>query len=84
MKKKLVVAVVAPGFRPREDVLNNIQDYISNQNHFKFQYDPNIIEKHPLNSASIELRKETLAQAILDPLVDIIWCLRGGYGSLLV
>lgn len=82
MKKKLVVAVVAPGFRPREDVLNKIQDYISTQNHFEYQYDPKIIEKHPLNSASVELRQETLAQAILDPLVDVIWCLRGGYGSL--
>lgn len=82
MKRKLVVAVVAPGFRPREDVLNKIQDYITSQNYFDFQYDSKIIESHPLNSASIELRKESLARAILDPQVDVIWCLRGGYGSL--
>lgn len=82
MKKKLVVAVVAPGFRPREEVLKQIQSFVENQNHFDFIYDSKIIENHPMNSASIEVRQESLAQALLDSEVDIIWCLRGGYGSL--
>lgn len=81
MKKK-IVAVVAPGFKPREEVLNKIQAYVEDQKHFEFQYDSKIIETHPLNSASIEVRQESLAKALLDAEVDIIWCLRGGYGSL--
>lgn len=82
MKKKQVVAVVAPGFRPREEVLVKIHEYMKSQNHFEFQYDPQIIEEHPLNAASQESRKKSLIKALSAETVDVIWCLRGGYGSI--
>lgn len=82
MKKKQIVAVVAPGFRPREEVLTKIEEYLKTQNHFEFHYDPRIIEKHPLNAASQKVREESLVQALADDSVDIVWCLRGGYGSI--
>lgn len=81
MKKK-VVRVIAPGFKPNDFVLSNIEFFFSQHPEFDFLYDPHIIEKHPLNSACLETRAQSLVSALEDDRVDIIWCLRGGYGSI--
>ncbi|MCB0368573.1 MAG: LD-carboxypeptidase, partial [Bdellovibrionales bacterium] len=81
-QRKKIVRVVAPGFRPKPEVLSKISKFINNQKDFDFQYDKKIFESHPLNSASEEHRAKVLIEALQDDQVDIVWCLRGGYGSI--
>jgi muramoyltetrapeptide carboxypeptidase len=82
MEKRKVVRVIAPGFKPNDTVLANIESFFKTQPAFEFRYNKNIIQKHPLNSASQEARAQHLVEALNDEVNDIIWCLRGGYGSI--
>lgn len=81
-KKTLNVAIVAPGFSPTEEARNQIKKFIGNNKEFNFYFPGNLIQKNPLFANTEEKRAHYLMQALCDDSIDIVWCLRGGYGSL--
>ena len=81
--KKKVVRVIAPGFRPHPEVLKTIAQFIDENAYFDFLYDKKMMaKKHPLNSADCNIRFKYLKLALEEEQSDVIWCLRGGYGSI--
>lgn len=81
-KKVKVVRVIAPGFRPKETVLKGLRDFFKLHPEFEFKFDRKIITTHPMNAADEITRIQSLISAIQDESIDIIWCLRGGYGAI--
>lgn len=82
IKKKINVAIVAPGFPPSLEVQKNIKKFIRNHKEFNFYLPPRLIQKNPLFANEESKRAYFLVEALNSDKVDIIWCLRGGYGSL--
>lgn len=80
--RKLNVAIVAPGFPPSQEVQKKIKNFAKSQVDFKFHLPSGLIQKNPLFANEESLRAKHLMNALSDDSIDIIWCLRGGYGSL--
>jgi muramoyltetrapeptide carboxypeptidase len=76
------IAVVAPGFSPSLEVQKKFKDFASKHDGFNFNFPARLIQKNPLFSNDEMKRAEFLVNALHDDSNDIIWCLRGGYGSL--
>lgn len=80
------VAIVAPGFPPAKDVQAQIGKFIKSQSqfgkHLNFHLPSHLIQTNPMFANSEEKRAQYLTDALADDSNDIIWCLRGGYGSL--
>lgn len=80
--KLLNVAIVAPGFAPSYEVQKKIKEFAKMRSEFKFHFPAGLIKKNPLFSNEETQRAKYLVEALKDDAIDIIWCLRGGYGSL--
>jgi muramoyltetrapeptide carboxypeptidase len=76
------IAVVAPGFAPAVEVQKKFQSFAASQTEFQFHFPKGLIQKNPLFSNEEVKRAQHLITALTDDSVDIVWCLRGGYGSL--
>lgn len=78
MKK---IKIVAPaGKTPQED-FNNLISFLNSKG-YEVSYSEDIItNEYPYHSNSDEFRAEDFINALEDETVDVIWCLRGGYGS---
>lgn len=81
-KKGIKIAVVAPGFAPSLEVQAKFKEFADRQDGLCFYFPTGLIQKNPLFSNAESRRSEFLMQALNDDTVDVIWCLRGGYGSL--
>lgn len=81
-KNGINIAVVAPGFSPSLEVQKKFKDFASKHDGFNFNFPARLIQKNPLFSNVEMKRAEFLVNALHDDSNDIIWCLRGGYGSL--
>lgn len=84
-RKAIHIAIVAPAFKPRTEILENLESFtigFEKKHNVKFHIPKDLIQDHPLNSNTINQRVKHLTRFIKDPKIDIIWCLRGGYGSI--
>ncbi|MBL7545357.1 MAG: LD-carboxypeptidase [Bdellovibrionaceae bacterium] len=80
---RLKIAVVAPGFPSRVDVQKKFKEFAhAHSNEFEFDIPKKIIQKNPMFSNGESQRAEFIVNAMSDDRVDVVWCLRGGYGSL--
>lgn len=76
------IAVVAPGFSPSLEVQQKFKEFAGRNQGFNFSFPPRLIQKNPLFSNDEVMRGGFLVDALRDDEVDVVWCLRGGYGSL--
>lgn len=76
------VAVVAPGFHPSLEVQKSFKVFAQLHQRFNFNFPSGLIKKNPLFANDEVKRAEFLLSALKDDSNDIVWCLRGGYGSL--
>lgn len=76
------IAVVAPGFAPAIEVQKKFKEFASQQTEFHFHFPTQLIQKNPLFANQEDKRAGFLLNALQDESVDVVWCLRGGYGSL--
>ena len=76
-----IVDVVSPGYASTPEAVNAAREFL-----LKWKLVPripkNLIQKHFLHSNSDEKRFGFLRDAILAKDSKVIWCLRGGYGSI--
>lgn len=81
-KSGINIAVVAPGFSPSAEVQKKFKAFANQHEGFHFTFPSRLIQNNPLFSNTELKRSEFLMNALMDDDVDVIWCLRGGYGSL--
>lgn len=75
-----IIDVVAPGYPCTAEEIEGAVQFLKSWGLVP-RLPKNLIGKHFLHSNTDELRFKHLKQAIEAPDSDIIWCLRGGYGS---
>lgn len=81
-KNGIKIAVVAPGFSPSLEVQKRFKEFSSQHPGFNFNFPARLIQKNPLFANDEVKRAEFLVSALKDDANDVVWCLRGGYGSL--
>lgn len=79
--KELIVDVIAPASRCPVDDLENVKQFLSSWD-LKYQIPKDLFGNHPFCSNIDELRFQQLENALTNTTSNIIWCLRGGYGSM--
>ncbi len=78
MKK---IAIIAPASRSPKSDVEKAQAWLKShgvESDILIEFN----EKHPYFSASNKTRFMLLKKALLDKKYDVIWCMRGGYGTL--
>jgi muramoyltetrapeptide carboxypeptidase len=78
------VSIIAPASKSAKDYLNKAQLLLEDWG-LKPIISPSIFGSHPLSTSfanSDEARFEHLQEALFNPDIKAIWCLRGGYGSI--
>lgn len=75
------VDVVAPGMRPAPETLKGIQAFLNSWG-LRVRVAKDLIGNDLVCSNTKEYRSKNLRQALLAEDSKMIWCLRGGYGSL--
>ena len=81
LKKGDIVDVVAPAGRPKPHTISGIEGFLNSWG-LKARVAPDILQKNLFCSNSRENRWRFLKQALMAKDSKMIWCLRGGYGSL--
>lgn len=81
-QREINVAIVAPGFPPSKDVQKKLKDFIESPTGFNFHKPAFLLQKNPMFANTEENRARYLIEALTDDFYDVVWCLRGGYGSL--
>lgn len=76
------IAVVAPGFSPSLEVQKKFKVFSTQHPGFNFNFPSRLIQKNPLFANEEAARAEFLVNALKNDANDVVWCLRGGYGSL--
>lgn len=76
-----LIDIVAPGMKPRPRTLQGIKSFAKSWG-LNVRYSPEIIGKDLLCAQSKEFRFKDLKKALLAKDSKMVWCLRGGYGSL--
>lgn len=76
-----IVDIVAPGGKPKPFVLEGVEGFLKNWG-LKARMSSEIVGKDLLCSHSREQRWAQLKKALTAKDSKMIWCLRGGYGSL--
>lgn len=75
------VEIIAPGsYAPTEHLLKGIE--ILKSWGFNVIHDPDILKPHIFLAQSDEYRFQQFKKAMTNPESRVIWCLRGGYGSI--
>ncbi len=73
------VAIVAPGFGTANENLVRARQFLQDRGYLVKKR--KVLGGHFLHAATDDARAEILGEALTDPQVKAIWCLRGGYGS---
>ncbi len=81
LKKGDLVDVVAPAGRPRPHTLKGVEQFLSSWG-LRGRFSDDLVGKDLLCANSAEIRFKNLKKALLATDSKMIWCLRGGYGSL--
>ncbi len=75
------IALIAPARSGEKESLMRIMHRLQDRG-YNFQLAPNLLSKEGAYLAgSDKIRARTLMDAFINPHVDAIWCLHGGYGS---
>jgi len=76
------IAIVAPASYSPPNELDKVMKSLKNDN-IKVSIMPNVYKKNAEKylSADIQSRVDDIHSAFLDKSIDLIWCLRGGYGA---
>lgn len=77
LNKKWTVFVLAPGFKPAKNVCDELKKLPAHYN-----WNPKRVSGHFLMASSKNNRISDLVFALTSHDIDVIWCVRGGYGSL--
>lgn len=75
-----IVDLVAPGFAPSKEEVAGAKQWLIDHG-FRPRLPKQTLTRHFLHSSPDELRWELLKSALLAKDSQMIWCLRGGYGS---
>lgn len=76
-----LVDIVAPGMKPLPGTIKGIKSFLNSWG-LKVRIDPKIIGKDLICSNSKEYRLQNLKKALIAKDSKMVWCMRGGYGSL--
>ncbi len=76
-----LIDVVAPGMKPRKGTVGKAKDFIRSWG-LRVRFGENIMGSDLLCANTPERRFKDLKKALLAKDSKMIWCLRGGYGSL--
>ena len=75
------VDIVAPGMKPQPGTLRRASEFLSSWG-LKARFGENLTGKDLLCANTREFRFKSLKKALLAKDSKMVWCLRGGYGSL--
>ncbi|MCJ8277267.1 MAG: LD-carboxypeptidase, partial [Bdellovibrionales bacterium] len=76
-----VVDIVAPGMKPRPGTIPGLKKFLKSWG-LRVRIDSDIIQKDLICSHSKEYRLKSLKKALMAKDSKMVWCMRGGYGSL--
>ncbi len=76
-----LIDVVAPGMKPRPGTLKNVKNLVKSLN-LQIRFGKNLTGPDLLCANTGEFRFKNLKKALLAKDSKMVWCLRGGYGSL--
>ena len=79
LKKGDTIGLIAPGSSVTEEKFNKAVTNLESLG-FKVHYTENILAKHGYLAGTDKQRLSDLHQMFVDPKIDGIWCIRGGYG----
>lgn len=81
LKKNDIVDIVAPGSGTREDELNQACQFLESWG-LRPRVSKSLFSGHPYLSNSDDYRFKDLKRALYKKDSSVVWCLRGGYGSI--
>jgi muramoyltetrapeptide carboxypeptidase len=81
LQKGDLIDIVAPGMKPTTGVVEGIAEFLSKWG-LRARIPQPLIQKDLLCSANTSLRLRHLTQALQAQDSKMIWCVRGGYGSI--
>lgn len=81
LKKGDLVDIVAPGMKPLPGTMNHIESFLKSWG-LRVRMDKKLIGKDLICSNTKEYRLKSLIDALKAKDSQMVWCMRGGYGSI--